>query len=164
MKRITKGMADNFARAIFGNNAKFDYVDYYESSNHVIDFGIGFVQLNIYQCYGEDAPFAPKGVINPFGYINVGLITVANVELLENGSVNVTPYNYECGLEGTESKPQIEKVNFKIKGGTTSSSFLKQLIEAYKLSGASDEWFSGWRTAIEWCLDRIDYFYGNKKE
>ncbi len=97
MKKVTKEMADNFARAIFGNNAKFDYVGYYEGSNHVIDFGIGYVQLNIYKQYGEDAPFAPKGVINPFGYINVGLITVADVELLEDGSVKVTPCG--CGSE-----------------------------------------------------------------
>lgn len=95
MKKVTKEMADNFARAIFGNNAKFDYVGYYEGSNHVIDFGIGYVQLNIYKQYGEDAPFAPKGVINPFGYVNVGLTTVADVELLEDGRVKVTP----CGSD-----------------------------------------------------------------
>ena len=156
MKKVTKEIADNFARAIFGNNAKFDYVEYYEGSNHVIDFGIGYVQLNIYKQYGEDAPFAPKGVINPFGYINVGLITVADVELLEDGRVNVTPYNYENGIEAAKAEPQIEKVNFNIVTDSTFEEFLKQYFAAYKIIGASKEWEDGFRAAISWCQNIVD--------
>lgn len=156
MKKVTKEMADNFARAIFGNKAKFDYVNYYEGSNHVIDFGIGFVQLNIYQQYGVDAPFAPQGVINPFGHINVGLVAVANVELLENGSVNVTPCNYENGIEIASSKPQVERVNFVIASNSTYEDFLKQYFAAYKLSGASKEWEDGFRNGVTWCQNIVD--------
>ena len=91
MKRITKALADKFARKLFGTD-KFDEVDYYEGSEHVIDYRIGWVQFNIFKYYGSDAPRIPKGIINPVGSINFQLLTVAYVELLENGGIKLLPY------------------------------------------------------------------------
>lgn len=53
-------------------------------------------------------------------------------------------------------KPHVEKVNAKLRGDYTMSKFLKQFIDCYRVSGASDDWLAGWSAGIAWCKERID--------
>lgn len=66
-----------------------------------------------------------------------------------------------------KSKPHVEKADAELKGDFTMAKFLKQFIDCHRVSGASDEWLDGWRSAITWCKERIDEFYAeyasNKK-
>ncbi len=76
--RITKELADRFAKAVFGKNVKFDYVDYFNNfncpGNHVIEYNVGCFQLNISPTYGKGSPFAPSECSEPFAHLNIGLI------------------------------------------------------------------------------------------
>lgn len=88
-KRINKKLVKKFARAFFQTNRV--EVLYYEFP-HVIDCRVGCFQLDIYQLYGENAPWRPYDTLNPFAQVslfNVGEIAYA--ELTERGSIKITP-------------------------------------------------------------------------
>ena len=63
----------------------------------------------------------------------------------------------------TKQQPQVEKVNFVLDFDVTFESFLKRSFEAYKITGASEEWEAGFRAGIAFCSNIVEIFCNGNK-
>lgn len=62
----------------------------------------------------------------------------------------------EEAAQNISVEPEVKKINFEIDRISSFEDFLKKYFDAYEISGASEEWEEGWKSAIAWCKNIVD--------